>query len=74
MSFPGEEICTLCKNTEQVTLKVNFNFLLSIFKCRLHDKLPCDCVKKPQKNKTQDYTDRELGSVKKYIFPLPLIP
>lgn len=48
---------------EQVTLKLHSNFLLSIFKCMLCDKPPCDCVKK------QDYTDRE-PEVLKNIFSL----
>lgn len=43
MCFAGEEIFLfLHKNMAQDTLKQNFNFLLSIFKCMLHDKTPSE--------------------------------
>lgn len=38
----GGNLLSLHENMVQETLKLNFNFLLSIFKCMLHDKPPCD--------------------------------
>lgn len=38
----GGNLLSLHKNMVQDTLKLNFNSLLCIFKCMLHDKPPCD--------------------------------
>lgn len=57
---------SLCKNMEQVTLKLNFNFLLFSNACSTTNHP--GCIKK------QDYTARELEVSKIYIFSLPFTP
>lgn len=58
---------SLCKNMEQVTLKLNFSFLLTLFECMLHNKWP-------RLHKKQDYTAREPEVSKIHISPSPLYP
>lgn len=58
---------SLCKNMEQVTLKLNFSFLLTLFECMLHNKWP-------RLHKKQDYTAREPEVSKIHLSPSPLYP